>query len=238
MQPAPKPFDPVHFTDLVDPGILRRSGSVFYSGRSAFSSPSPVYVLGLNPGGSPSGQAEETVSRDIEQWRSGPPVWSAYQDESWRGMAPGTCGLQPQVLHLFGGLGIDPRAVPASNVVFVRTHSEQALRDEKAHLLKLCWPVHRAVIDGLKASTVVCLGATAGRWVREELGAYALAGRFIERNARRWTNEAHFAPSGICVITLTHPGRANWCSPEADPTPLVRRALAGTGLAAPSSSEA
>ena len=46
--------------------IRNRSGSVFYSGRDAFSGSSKLYILGINPGGNPVAQAEETVD-----WHTG-----------------------------------------------------------------------------------------------------------------------------------------------------------------------
>ena len=33
--------------------LCDESGSMFYSGRAAFSGPGPLYILGLNPGGNP-----------------------------------------------------------------------------------------------------------------------------------------------------------------------------------------
>ena len=92
--------------------LLDESGSVFYSGRDAFSNPSPLYVLGLNPGGSPVDQARETQS-----WHSNrvlneePSNWSAYRDESWQGASPGTRGMQPRVLHLLRRLGCNAGGV-------------------------------------------------------------------------------------------------------------------------------
>lgn len=37
--------------------------------------------------------------------------------------------------------------------------------------------------------------------------------------------EAHVNANGLCVITVTQPGRADWRNPAADPTPLVREML-------------
>jgi hypothetical protein len=216
---------PEAFADLVARDIHGRSGAVFYSGRAAFSAPAGLYLLGLNPGGSPSAQAGETIGRDLEEWRIGPKRWSAYSDASWRGSAPGTYGIQPRVRHLFDELALDLREVPASNVVFVRSNDEAALGAEKSALLAKCWPVHRAIIDTLGVATVLCLGGTAGRCARSLLDANELAGRFVESNSRRWSSEAHLSDSGICVLTLTHPGRADWRNPAADPTPLVREML-------------
>jgi hypothetical protein len=61
--------------------------------------------------------------------------------------------------------------------------------------------------------------------VRSLLDAERQFGRFVEENARGWASEAHLSAEGMCVVTLTHPGRADWRNPVADPTPLVRAAL-------------
>lgn len=127
---------------------------------------------------------------------------------------------------MFEQLGLDLRMVPASNVVFVRTATESALAAEKATLLSQCWPVHDAVIRELGVRTVLCLGTTAGRWVREAVGAHALINRYKEQNARGWTSEAHVAADGRAVITVTHPGRADWRNPAADSTSMVKAVLA------------
>lgn len=125
-------------------------------------------------------------------------------------------------------LKLDPRQVPASNVVFVRSRNEAALQAEKRHLLTVCWPVHAAVIASLGVRTVVCFGGTAGRWTRERMNANEPIDSYCETNLRGWTSQAHRAPDGRVVATLTHPSRADWTNPDADPTPLVARLLART----------
>jgi hypothetical protein len=218
-------MDPTEFADLVPRSIYERSGSVFYSGRAAFSEPSPLYILGLNPGGSPTGQADETVGRHLASWQKLPERWSAYKDDIWRGMSAGTCGMQPRVLHMFKKLELNPHEVPASNVVFVRSNREAALAEEKNGLLAQCWPVHHAVIETLGVTTILCFGGTAGRWVRGLLGADEKVGEFVETNARRWRSEAHSSRAGVAVVTATHPSIADWRNPVADPTSLIQAAL-------------
>ena len=214
------------FLKLVDPSIHHRSGSVLYSGRAAFENESPIYILGLNPGGSPIAQADETIARDIEDALTrNPHEWSAYADESWQGRPPGTHGMQPRILHLLGRLGLDPRRVAASNVVFVRSAREADLGREKAALLEACWPMHRAVIGELGVRAVLCLGGTAGAWVREAIGAVEPVDSFTEANGRRWTSVVHRNQAGLHVVTLTHPSIAAWNVAATDPTPLVRRVL-------------
>lgn len=212
--------------DAIPAPLLSQSGKVFYTGRGAFSGPNKLYILGLNPGGDPEAQAAETIGASLQQFRLGPAWWSDYADESWCGAAPGTWGMQPRVLHMLGSLGLDPRSVPASNVLFVRSSTEETLQGEKGLLLRDCWPVHRKVIDALSIGVLLCFGNTAGRWVREELRASEFVDGYQESNGRKWSSVAHRAADGRTVITLTHPGRANWCNPNSDPTALVRRTLA------------
>lgn len=41
------------FVEIIPKDLLDKSGSVFYSGRDAFSGTKNLYLMGLNPGGSP-----------------------------------------------------------------------------------------------------------------------------------------------------------------------------------------
>jgi len=214
------------FLSRVPADLWSRSGEVFYSGRSAFATEAPLYILGLNPGGDPSRQATETVRASVEAARSrSVDIWSSYADASWNGRPPGTAKMQPRVRHLMTGLGLDIRETPASNVVFVRAAREAHLKAEKAALLRSCWPVHEAVIDRLCVGVVVCLGRTAGAWVRSMVGANDLVEWWSETNRRRWTSRTHASANGLQVVTLTHPSVADWTSSNADPAGLVASAL-------------
>ena len=63
--------------DAIPASLLLRSGSVFYSGRAAFTRPSKLYILGLNPGGDPAVQAEETIRANRQKFQYGPAWWRA-----------------------------------------------------------------------------------------------------------------------------------------------------------------
>lgn len=205
--------------------LLSSSGSVFYTGKQAFQRPSAVYLLGLNPGGDPLAQCQNTVAKHIAEFRDRCDPWSAYVDEIWEGASPGSWGMQPRIQHLMRNLDLDPRLVPASNVVFARTRSESDLRTKKRELLDACWPVHSAVLAATNARVVLCLGKTCGLWVRERLNAHQHLDQFREANGRGWTSDAYASPNDQVVVTLTHPSRAEWRNPAADPTPLVVKAL-------------
>lgn len=207
---------------LVGDEIRKRSGAVFYSGRASFLNRSDLYLLGLNPGGHPGAPGETTVGEHIEEALiRKEDRWSAYLDQTWGGAAAGSRPLQRRIQHLLSNLGRHPHDVPSSNVVFVRSPRGAGLKEEMASLMAECWPVHEAVIDGLGIQTVLCLGGVAGSWVRKKLGASEHVGTFIEANERRWTSSAHVNGAGKRVITLTHPGVADWRARAADPSGFV-----------------
>lgn len=210
--------------------VLDTSGAVFYSAPPAFDGCRPVYILGLNPGGDPATQAENTVRRNFQSWAEQVEPYSAYIDEIWGGSVAGEHGMQPRIRHMANALAIDLRHTPASNVVFVRSATEEKLQAKKRDLLGACWPVHRAVIESLSSRVIICLGSTAGRWVRECMGAHEQFDSFKETNDRGWTSTAHRSSVGTFVCTLTHPGRVDWRNPDADPAPMVKRVMKAAGV--------
>ncbi|WP_148045480.1 hypothetical protein [Salinisphaera orenii] len=212
--------------ELIPAELEHTSGSVFYSGTEAFSSSSPLYVLGLNPGGDPIAQSEETIrwhtNRVLKEY---PRNWSAYRDESWRGKKPGSYGMAPRILHLFDKLSLDSGQVPCSNLIFKRTRREQDIKQHKQLLADQCWPFHAHVIENQEPSLILCFGATVGKYVCGKLDATELAGEFVERNNRRWKSRAFKNTSSQTVVVATHPSIANWTAPNTDPSALVAEAL-------------
>lgn len=213
---------------LIPASMLDVSGVVFSSGQSAFSNPSPLYVLGLNPGGSPDENREETLRSHTEMVANAAPDWLSFSDQSIKGKKAGTYGFQPRVLHVLEQTGLNPRSVPASNLVFVRSRREKDIAGQLDSLAEQCWPFHRQVIEGLGVKVVLCFGSTAARWLRRKLGAVTQPiDSFTEENMRRWTSRAYAARTmGLTIIAATHPSIANWANTTCDPTPLVARALA------------
>lgn len=214
------------FAELVPEAILDRSGSVFYSGRAAFMRPSPLYIVGMNPGGDAELQRDNTIARHLsDALGRQTDQWSEYADGLWRGAKPGKWGMQPRILHLCRQLGLDVHSVPASNLVFVRSNREATLGLNKGSLIDLCWPFHAAVLQRLRPKLVACLGQTAGRAFRIRTGANELLETFVEQNDRKWSSTIHRAPDGLLIATLTHPGVAAWTAAATDPTPMVARYL-------------
>lgn len=135
-------------------GLIDRPGAVLYSSQETLK-PGPVYLLGLNPGGS-----EGATLRDsIEASRRGN---NAYLDEEW---APGghvqprgQSTLQRRVQALCRAMGVDTRETPASNLAFTRS-TGLAAHPSYAGAVELCAPVHRLFMNAIHPRFVVTFGS-------------------------------------------------------------------------------
>ena len=216
------------FAKLIPASQMNRSGKAFYSGRRAFESQSDLYIIGLNPGGKPKDHPKETVCRHTRKvLRRKRKNWSAYRDEKWGGQAKGEDFFQQRVRYLFRKIGLNARKAPASNLIFPRSARKATLEGDFQQLVSECWPFHQAVIEELGVHVVVCLGTTdTGRWVRDRLDAHIHVDKFVETYPkRRWKSDTYKNADGLKVVTLSHPSRADWKNPDADPTGLVVDAL-------------
>ena len=215
------------FAEKIPVELRHRSGKVFYSGRTVFSAPNALYVLGINPGGDPSLHIDETVeNHSATVLHLHPSNWSAYRDEKWMRATTGTYGMAPRVLHLFAELGLNPGCVPCSNLVFVRSRREGDIHhDEMTFLANACWPFHKLVIELLRPRVILCFGKTVGKYVRNMVGTNTLDDEFFEQNNRMWRSQT-FTGNGVNrVIVATHPSIADWSNPNTDPTKLIRNAI-------------
>jgi hypothetical protein len=199
---------------------------VFYSGRAAFSGRTNAYVVGLNPAGKPSSDIAETIGEHTRfVLEDAPDHWSTLSDESWRGAVSGSRPCERRVLHLFRGSGLDPRRTPASNLIFLRDTNLSRLGDFD-DLVEACWPFHQRVLETLQPKVLLCLGEKAATTFCDRLGGGAVDEIFVESNNRGWKSTLRRTATGVAIVQLTHPSRADWTNPLADPTPLVRAALA------------
>lgn len=217
----------IHFFQRATPkALLDESGAVFCSGREAFSGPAIAYVLGYNPGGDPETMREHTLrchTRTVLNIT--PDKWSEFVDQSWAGKPKGKSKLQLCMQHHLSKLGLDPQLVPTSNLIFTRSRASADIGVATFQLIKDCWPVHEAVIDHLKPKAIICFGVETGRIVKQIFAATEEKATFREKNKRGWISRAWQAPNGLFIFGLTHPSRANWLNPAADPTPMVKELL-------------
>ena len=214
------------FAEIIPNDLREISGSVFYSGRNAFSGKKKLYLLGINPGGNIERQKSETLKWHTEKVLSEKSSnWSAYKDESWRGYVPGTQGLQPRILHLLKRLELSAHEVPASNVVFVRSSREKEIKELYNEYAEKCWNFHERVINDLSIKTILCFGKTPGNFVKKKLGASILIDEFIENNKRNWKTQVYKNENNVKVIIATHPSIADWTNIKTDPSLIIKKHL-------------
>ena len=226
------------FVEKIPELLKRKSGAVFYSGRSSFSSPSDLYILGTNPGGSPPNTPESSISKHIENvLYHKPPDWFDYKDGSWGGKPPSKHYLQKNVLHLLKEAKKNAREVPASEVVFLRSNNVAELKSyySKSYeeLADECWPFHEAVIEKLGIRVIAVYGKSAGEYVRRKLKATEKVKEITVPHGMKRIHEdrasAYRNAEGITVVNLWFPGIGHlyWSTPDKDQNPigLVVKAL-------------
>ena len=213
-----------HFAQLIPKELQNKSGSVFYSGKNAFSGTKKLYILGLNPGGSELIQKDETI-----KWHTSlvinnqNPNFSEYQDGIWGGREPGTFGLQPRILHLLKNVELSPYDVPSSNICFVRSPREAQISENIQLYMDMCWNFHQNVIDALGIKTILCFGKTAGQYVRQKMEAHIWVDEFTENNNRHWKTLVFKNATIQYVIVATHPSIADWTNEKTDISKLVKK---------------
>ncbi len=135
-------------------GMLQLPGAVLYSGVEALR-PGPVYLLGLNPGGSEGA----TLSDSIQASRRG---HNAYLDEQWapggRLQPKGGATLQRRVQHLCGLMGRSTRDVPASNLAFTRS-TRLGAHDDFDAAVRASLPVHEVFFGAIRPTFLMTFGS-------------------------------------------------------------------------------
>lgn len=186
-----------------DPIFRSRSGAVFYSPARAWKPDARLYVVGLNPGGDPIGQAAETIERNVAAFRAGTLV--SELEVGWAGRQPGAHKYQRSVRQLGEVFGLAPEDIPISNMSFVRSRGEKgALFSD----MELCWPLQEAIIRILRPRLIVCCGRKGTQFMLRRLG-FDVSGlppqrlnNIVSLQDGEW--------KGMAVAAFAHPSRFAW----------------------------
>ncbi|MWV27476.1 hypothetical protein [Aurantiacibacter rhizosphaerae] len=138
---------------LSDIGLINRPGAVLYSSDETLTK-GPVYLLGLNPGGSES----STLQDSIDASRRGN---NAFLDEEWAPgghiLPKGQSTMQRRIKALCGEMGVATRSTPASNLAFTRS-TGVATHPGYRGAVKLCEPVHKMFIEAIEPLFLMTFG--------------------------------------------------------------------------------
>ena len=144
--------------------ILNVLGTILYSSCETLTK-GKFYFLGLNPGGG----SERTISQSLDELAHGKPTENAYFDQNWSGKRTYDIGEHPYQQDfkcLFAGLTDDPRKVCATNLIFKGSPDARELRIQE--LARLCWSVHKVIIEIVQPEVIVTFGMDAFKFVAKE----------------------------------------------------------------------
>ena len=195
-------------TDQLRP-VLANSGYVLYSDAKSLQ-PCPVCLLGHNPGGSPDDQADATVRASLEALPG--KTLNNYLDEAWttasqRSWSKGQAPLQRRVVWLLQQLGLSPRRVPCSNLIFVR--SIDVTGSSFKELSDLCWQVHEQILEIVAPKLLLVFGnsdPSPYSYLSEKLGS--TDERTCESGHGNWQCRS-FHSRDYTVVGLPHLSRYN-----------------------------
>lgn len=86
-----------NFVERIPESLKSKPGAPFYSGRSAFSEPSDLYILGIHPGGDGGSSVREHIDWVMQRQSAD---WSLLETRAGGGAKPGQRRLQRNMLHL------------------------------------------------------------------------------------------------------------------------------------------
>ena len=210
---------------LIPDSLMDRPGRAFYSGRRAFESSSHLYILAANS------------AKDLEEVRDTVRdnflnLLELSEMENWSRYEVGKTNFHCRMLELFEALGLNPKAVPASNVVFQRSSRIDKIPPACWNkLAKKCWPFHRSVIEQLGVRVILCMGQKARDGVIAGLQSdKPEAGKFLKvgkPESSLKTVGGYYRNNGnIAVVHLPYPTTwIDWTTAIADHKPLIQSAL-------------
>lgn len=154
---------------LKSTGLSDKSGLLLNSGSETLKK-GDFYFLGLNPGGSPDGiTGKDKIQnhlfkeqQDFNEYLEG--IWSP----GGKTKLPGQAVLQKRFQYLFSSLGVDPRNVCGSNLIFVRSRRANDLKEQKT-LANKCWVVHEYIISLVKPKAIFVLGESPFTFVKNKI---------------------------------------------------------------------
>lgn len=132
--------------------ILDSPGSILYSSHETLKQ-GAVYLMGFNPGGAGGLPVEKNIESLLTNTKN------SYLDEEWANLngnwACGQAPLQKRVQWILESIGLYPRNVCASNLIFFQSRSAVSI---DFALATTCWPVHEAILDIVNPKLIIAFG--------------------------------------------------------------------------------
>ncbi len=188
--------------------ILDQSGHVLYSSAATLRR-GPLYIIGHNPGGLPERRGTDTVRTSLEELPQ--KTINNYLDEQWitvrgRMRDAGQAALQRHVVWLLEHLGLSPREVPASNLLFNR--SRGVASSSYNENVELCWKVHEQILNIVRPHGLIVFGNSGKSPYSFLHSRFGYMPELIHPSGHHtWRCRAFTSPGGLRIIGLPHLSR-------------------------------
>ncbi len=129
-------------------GIKNDFGGILTSSHLTIQ-PGSVYYLGFNPGGTGSCRLSVSIDGLLTYTENG------FYDDEWGNFPKGKAPHQERARYIFSSLGLNPKDVCASNIIF---KSSPTAKEINYGLANACWPVHDAILKIVKPKLIIACG--------------------------------------------------------------------------------
>jgi len=136
--------------EQLGPERLSLTGGTLYSAADTLTK-GDVYLLGTNPGGGYDGKS--TLDELLRQLPSN--SVNEYFGEEWDRQSRRLQMTLRAILHLASS---HPESVCASNLIFVRSPTQDQLKENFWKLADRCWPAHEFILDVVQPKLVIAYG--------------------------------------------------------------------------------
>lgn len=252
--------------------IYEEQGRVFQSNPYSFTRKGALYIIGLNPNQYKSGIdpgvlssenlakkrtnfRHENMVKTIEEHTTGLlkrnanniVKWSAYTKEN---MGSGITTLQKSFKSFFNDLSeydITPETTPATNIIFIRTNNEQAIKNQfgesgQRQLVDMCWKFHEKALSYVKPKVILAFSDLAKKALMRKLGGEKMWTKVFSctqetKRKNKYIHLAVFAKKDVSnhrnahssvIVYATHPSTVDWRTAYLKPSTVVKKVLDGS----------
>ena len=146
---------PEFIRKTLGPEYLTKAGGIIYSSHETICA-RDVYLIGMNPGGTGG-------SVTLDQCRVGNMTRTDNEllDADWD-YGVGQHPIQKRAIWLLEKLGLEPRKVFTTNLVFMQSNQVKTFKEKTGldikDIIKKCWSVHEAFLSIVRPSLILAFG--------------------------------------------------------------------------------
>jgi len=246
-------------------------GRVFQSNPYSFTKQHPLYIVGLNPNAYighvlKNGKSRNTKIRTPDSrlnrmkmtidehttWlmmKKNATSWSAYLHEQMGD--PDSSSLKNSFLEFFNKIGkahpgITAHSTPCTNIVFIRTNNETALKKQfkKSNIqtiVDMCWKFHKKALSYVRPKLIMTFSSFAKDILMEKLGGSWIEAfscqvplKNVERKCIQYEvyvkKDVRNLQQGSCniIMYVSHPSTWDWTKTPLCPSTVVEKILSGS----------